>query len=60
MSYPYKPVATGSTKEVLNCVYGKKTIWSNIRKGRDRMIGHIVRHGGLANLIVKGTAEGKS
>jgi len=48
-----------TNEEVLKQVNEKRTIWKAIQKRRCRMIGHILRHGGLMQLILEGMTEGK-
>jgi hypothetical protein len=36
-----------------------RSLWKNLTRRRDRMMEHILRHPGLANLEMEGTVEGK-
>ena len=48
-----------TNKRVLEMVGEEKQIIVCIRKRRDRMVGHILRHGGMMKLLFEGIAEGK-
>ena len=45
-------------EEVLNSVKEKRSLHAGIRRRRDRLIGHTLRHEGLAGTILEGTVEG--
>ncbi|VVC29256.1 Hypothetical protein CINCED_3A004138 [Cinara cedri] len=38
----------------------RRTLWSSIKKRRNKLIGHALRHGGLLVLIIEGCVEGKN
>ena len=48
-----------TNEEILNRVQETRSIWKTLTRRRDRMIGHILRHGGLTQMVVEGRAEGK-
>ena len=48
-----------TNEEVLKRVNEKRKIWMTIQSRRCRMIGHILRHGGLMQVILEGMTEGK-
>jgi len=48
-----------TNEKVLEHVNEKRSILKVIQRRRDKMIGHLLRHGGLALLILEGMAEGK-
>ena len=45
-------------EEVLTLVKEKKSLYARIKTRRDRLIGHTLRHEGLAGTILEGTVEG--
>ena len=46
-------------EEVLNFVKEKRSLYASIKRRRDRLTGHILRHEGLAGTILEGTVEGR-
>ena len=48
-----------TNEEILNRVQEERSIWNIIKKRRDRMIGHILRHGGLIQMIIERMVQGK-
>ena len=49
-----------TNEEVLRQIDEERSIWKNIVKRRDRLIGHILRHPGIVALILEGQVEGKN
>lgn len=49
-----------TNEEVLEGVSEKKSIWKNIQKRRNELIGHILRHDGLLGLILEEIIDGKN
>ena len=49
-----------TNEEILNRIGERRTIWHNLTRRRDRMIGHILRHPGLAQLFSEGSVGGKN
>ena len=47
-----------TNEEVLNLVKEKRNLYASIKRCRDRMIGHILRHEGLEGTLLEGTVEG--
>ena len=47
-----------TNEQVLKLVKLKKGLYASIKRHRDRLIGHILRHEGLAKIILKSTVEG--
>ena len=47
-----------TNEEVLNLVKEKSNLYASIKRRRDRLIGHSLRHEGLAGTILEGTVEG--
>ena len=48
-----------SNEEVLRRVAEKKCLLKNLKRRRDNLIGHIIRHDGLIKTIVEGQVVGK-
>ena len=46
--------------EILNRIGEKRALWHNLTKRRDRLIGHILRHSGLVNMVLEGSVWGKN
>ena len=46
--------------EVLNLVKEKRNLCASVKRSRDRLIGHTLRHEGLAETILEGTTEGRN
>ena len=46
-------------EEVLRRVGEKRSLLKTLRKRRDNLVGHILRHDGLMKTIVEGQVEGK-
>ena len=49
-----------TNEEILNRNGERRTIWRNLTRRRDRMIGHILRHPGLIQLVFEGSVGGKN
>ena len=49
-----------TNEEVLNRIGEKEKLWHNLTKRRDRLIGHILRHQGITNLVLEGSVGGKN
>ena len=49
-----------TNEEVLNRIGEERSLWRNLTKRRDRMIGHYLRHPGLVNLVLEGSVWGKN
>ena len=49
-----------TNEEVLNRIGEKRNLWHNLTRRRDRLVGHVLRHQGLTNLVLEGSAEGKN
>ena len=49
-----------TNEEVLNRIGEKRNLWHNLTRRRDRLVGHVLRHQGLTNLVLEGCAEGKN
>ena len=49
-----------TNEEVLYRVGEKRSLWRNLTKRRDRLIGHILRHEGLVKLVLEGSVGGKN
>ena len=47
-------------EEVLRQIDEERSVWKNIVKRRDRLIGHILRHPGIVALILEGQVEEKN
>ena len=47
-----------TNEEVLILVKEKRSLYANIKRRRDKLIGHILRHEGVAGKILEGTVEG--
>ena len=48
-----------TNEEVSNLVKEKRILYANIKRRRDRLIRHILRHEGLTGIILEGTVEGR-
>ena len=48
-----------SNEEVLRRVEEKRSFLKTLKRRRDNLIGHIMRHDGLMKTIVKGLVDGK-
>ena len=48
-----------SNQEVLRRVGEKRSLLRTLRRRRDNLVGHIMRHDGLMKTIVEGQVEGK-
>ena len=46
-----------TNEEVLNLVTEEISLYSNIKRHLDRLIGHTLRHKGLVGTILEGTEE---
>ncbi|XP_049957338.1 uncharacterized protein LOC126473992 [Schistocerca serialis cubense] len=46
--------------EVLNRIGEKRSLWHNLTRRRDRLVGHVRRHQGITNLVLEGSVEGKN
>jgi len=49
-----------SNEEILERMSVRRTLWSSIKKRRNEWVGHVLRHGGLLELIIEGCVEGKN
>ena len=49
-----------TNEEVLNRIGEERTLWHNLTKRRDRLVGHILRHAGIVNLVLEGSMGGKN
>ena len=47
-------------EEVLNLLKEKRSIYARIKRHHDRLIGHTLRHEGLAGTILVGIVEGRN
>ena len=47
-------------EEVLRRVDEKRSLWRHLTKRRDRLVGHILRHEGLVNMVLEGSVWGKN
>ena len=48
-----------TNEDVLNLVNEKRSLHASIKRLRDRLIVHTLRHEGLAGTILEGTVEGR-
>ena len=48
-----------TNEEILKLVKEKKSLYVSIKRRRDTLIGHILRHEGLAGTLLKCTVEGR-
>ncbi|XP_068085972.1 uncharacterized protein [Anabrus simplex] len=46
--------------KILNQIGERRSIWLNLARRKDRMIGHVLRHPGVEQLVFEGSAGGKS
>ena len=49
-----------TNEEVLDRIGEKRMFWHMLTKRRDRLVGHILRHQGLVNLVLEGSVWGKN
>ena len=47
-----------TNEEVLNRIGEKRNFWHILTKRRDRLVGHILRHEGIVNLVLEGSVWG--
>jgi hypothetical protein len=45
------------TKEEVFRRTGEKSLWKNLVKGRDELVGHLLRHGGILKTTIEGIIE---
>ena len=48
-----------TNEEVLERIRERRALWKSLRRRRDQMIGHTLRHGGLLRDILEGDGEEK-
>ena len=49
-----------TNEAVLSRIGEKRKLWHYLTKRRDRLIGHILRHQGITNLVLEGSVGGKN
>ena len=49
-----------TNEEILNKIGERRNFWQNLKKRRDKFVGHILRHPGLVNRTLEGRVEGKN
>ena len=49
-----------TNEEVLRRNGEKRSLWQHLKKRRDRLVGHILRHGGLVHKVLEGSVGGKN